>query len=338
MIKDAIATAAASREVPSEVMEGAIDTILRGEATPSQIGALLVALRMKGETAGEVSAAARVMMRHCVAVPVTKRPVLLDTCGTGGDGSNTFNISTAAAIVIAGCGVSVAKHGNRAATSKTGSADVLELLGVHVELSPAAVARCIENTGIGFMFARLHHPAMRHVGLTRSEIGVRTLFNFLGPLCNPAGATHQLIGVPEKRLCEMLARVLSDLGTTRSWVVWGDGGLDELSLSGPTHVAQVDGKELSSREVAPEDFGLTRQSAASLQVKDATESAAVIRAVFSGERGPHRDAVVINAAAGLFVAGEASSLRAAAEQASQAIDSGAATRKLESWARESQAR
>jgi anthranilate phosphoribosyltransferase len=338
MIKDAIATAAAGREVPSDVMEAAIETVLRGEATPAQIGALLIALRMKGETAGEVSAAARVMLRHCVAVPLAKPPVLLDTCGTGGDGSNTFNISTAAAIVIAGCGVSIAKHGNRAASSKTGSADVLELLGVHVELSPAGVARCIENTGIGFMFARLHHPAMRHVGAARSEIGVRTLFNFLGPLCNPAGATHQLIGVPERRLCEMLARVLSELGTTRAWVVWGDGGLDELSLSGPTFVAQVDGHELTTREVTPEDFGIQRQSMASLTVKDAAESAAVIRAVFAGERGPQRDAVVLNAAAGLYVAGEVVSLRAAAEQAAHSIDSGAAARKLESWARESQAR
>lgn len=338
MIKNAIATAAAAREVPSDVMEGAIETVLRGEATPSQIGALLVALRMKGETASEVSAAARVMRRHCVAVPLAKPPVLLDTCGTGGDGSNTFNISTAAAIVIAGAGVSVAKHGNRAASSKTGSADVLELLGVHVELAPAAIARCIENIGIGFMFARLHHPAMRHVAAVRSEIGVRTLFNFLGPLCNPAGASHQLIGVPERRLCEMLARVLSELGTTRSWVVWGDGGLDELSLSGPTYVAQVDGSELRTREVTPEDFGVKRQSTTSLQVKDAAESAAVIRAVLAGELGPRRDTVVLNAAAGLYVAGHSGSLLEAASQASQSIDSGAASRKLESWASESQAR
>jgi anthranilate phosphoribosyltransferase len=336
MIKDAIATAAAGREVPPEVMEGAIDTVLRGDATPAQIGALLVALRMKGESASEVSAAARVMRRHCVAVPLSKPPVLLDTCGTGGDGSNTFNISTAAAIVIAGCGVSVAKHGNRAASSRVGSADVLEALGVHVELSPAAVGRCIERTGIGFMFARLHHPAMRHVGPARSEIGVRTLFNFLGPLCNPAGASHQLIGVPERRLSEMLAKVLLELGTTRAWVVWGDGGLDELSLSGTTYVSEVEGGTLRTREVKPEDFGVERQNA-NLQIKDTAESAAIIRAVLAGERGPHRDAVLINAAAGLYVSERASSLIDAAHQASAAIDSGAALRKLESWARESQA-
>ncbi len=336
MIKDAIATAAAGREVPPEMMESAIDTVLRGEATAAQIGALLVALRMKGESVSEVTAAARVMRRHCVAVPLAKPPVLLDTCGTGGDLSNTFNISTAAAIVIAGCGVSVAKHGNRAATSKAGSADVLELLGVHVELSPAGVARCIERSGIGFMFARLHHPAMRHVGPARSEIGVRTLFNFLGPVCNPAGASHQLIGVPERRLCEMLASVLIGLGTTRAWVVWGDGGLDELSLSGPTYVAEIQGGDVRTREVTPEDFGIARQTV-SLQIKDAAESAAIIKAVLAGERGPHRDAVLINAAAGLYVAEEASSLKDAAARAAQALDSGAALRKLESWARESQA-
>jgi anthranilate phosphoribosyltransferase len=337
-IKDAIASAASAREVPIEVMEGAMDTVLRGEATPAQIGALLVALRLKGETSSEVTAAARVMLRHCVTVPLKKPAVLLDTCGTGGDGSNTFNISTAAGIVIAGCGVAIAKHGNRAASSKVGSADVLEVLGVNVELQPDAVARCIESAGIGFMFARLHHPAMRHVGAVRSEIGVRTLFNFLGPLCNPAGATHQLIGVPEKRLCEMLAHVLADLGTTRSWVVWGDGGLDELSLSGPTFVAQVDGKKVTTLEVTPEEFGITRQPTSSLVVKDVQESAAVIRAILAGERGPHRDAVVLNAAAGLYVAGQTSSLRAAAEQAAHAIDSGNALRKLESWAKASQAR
>jgi anthranilate phosphoribosyltransferase len=331
MIKDAIATAAASREVPSDVMERAFETLLRGEATPAQTAALLIALRMKGETAGEIGAAARVMRRHCVSVTLVKPPVLLDTCGTGGDGSGTFNISTAAAIVIAACGVAVAKHGNRAASSKTGSADVLEQLGVAAELQPAAVARCIEQLGIGFMFARLHHPAMRHVGPTRSEIGVRTLFNFLGPLCNPAGATHQLIGVPEPRLCEMLARVLGELGTTRAWIVCGEGGLDEVALSGPTRVAQLERGNLNVIEVAPADFGLPQAALETLKVGDVAESAAVIRAVFSGEKGPRRDAVLINAAAGLFVAGHAGSLREATSAAAEAIDTGAAQRKLEAW-------
>ena len=336
MIKEAIATAAAGREVPGAVMERAMEALFTGEATPSQIGALLVALRMKGETAGEIGASARVMRRHCVPVKVAHAAVL-DTCGTGGDGSLTFNISTAAALVVAGANVPVAKHGNRAASSKTGSADVLEQLGVNVELSAAAVERCIAECGIGFMFARLHHPAMRHVAATRAEIGVRTLFNFLGPLCNPASASHQLIGVPEPRLCEMLARVLGELGTTRSWVVCGDGNVDEIALSGPTRVTQIDRGKLEAREVAPEDFGVQRQPLESLKVEDAVQSAAVIRAVLAGERGPRRDVVLINAAAALYVAERAGSLREAAGIAAESIDSGAAQRKLEAWSAQSKA-
>ena len=334
MIKEAIATASAGREVPAEVMEGAMDLLFAGEASPAQIAAFLVALRMKGETSGEIAAGARAMRRHCVAVNVTK-PVLLDTCGTGGDGSHTLNISTAAAIVVAAAGVPVAKHGNRAASSKTGSADVLEQLGVRVELAPAAVARCIEQVGIGFMFARQHHPAMRHVAPVRSEIGVRTLFNFLGPLCNPASVTHQLIGVPEPRLCEILGRVLADLGTKRAWVVCGHGGLDELALSGPTRVAQLDRGGVTTFEINPEDFGFERKPLEGLRVADAAESAAAIRSVFAGTRGDssaRREVVVINAAAALFVASYASSLRDGVVQASEAIDSGAAQRTLESWA------
>ncbi|HKP57160.1 MAG TPA: anthranilate phosphoribosyltransferase [Polyangiales bacterium] len=336
MIKEAIATAAAGREVPTAVMERAMEALFTGEATPSQIGALLVALRMKGETAGEISASARVMRRHCVPVKVSHAAVL-DTCGTGGDGSLTFNISTAASLVVAGAGVPVAKHGNRAASSKTGSADVLEQLGVNVELPAAAVERCIEQCGIGFMFARLHHPAMRHVAATRAEIGVRTLFNFLGPLCNPASASHQLIGVPEPRLCEMLARVLGDLDTTRSWVVCGDGNVDEIALSGPTRVAQIDRGKLEASEVTPEDFGVQRQPLESLKVEDVGQSAAVIRAVLAGERGPRRDVVVINAAAALFVAERVGSLREGAAMAAESIDSGAAQRKLEAWSAQSKA-
>jgi anthranilate phosphoribosyltransferase len=206
---------------------------------------------------------------------------------------------------------------------------------VNIELSPAAVERCIEQCGIGFMFARLHHPAMRHVAATRSEIGVRTLFNFLGPLCNPASASHQLIGVPEARLCEMLARVLGELGTTRAWVVCGEGNLDEITLSGPTHVAQVDRGKLEAREVAPEDFGVQRQPLDDLKVADAAQSAAVIQAVLAGKRGPTRDVVVINAAAALYVAERAGSLREAAALAADSIDSGAAQRKLAAWSAQS---
>jgi anthranilate phosphoribosyltransferase len=332
-IQDAIAAATALREVPSEVMEGAMETVFRGEATAAQIGAFLVALRMKGETASELAAGARVMRRHCVAVPLAGKSVVLDTCGTGGDGSDTFNISTAAALVAAACGVSVAKHGNRSASSKSGSADVLEALGVNIELGPAAIARCVDECGIGFMFARAHHPAMRHVGPARSEIAVRTLFNVLGPLSNPASASHQVLGVPDPRMCETLARVLLQLGTQRAWVVCGEGNLDEVSLAGPTRVLELDAGVISERTVTPGDFGLEAQPMnGALKVKNAAESAGMILAVLGGERGAARDVVLINAAAGLFVAGGASSLAEATARAAEAIDSGAALRTLTSWA------
>jgi anthranilate phosphoribosyltransferase len=332
MIKDAIAAASASREVPAAMMEGAMETVLRGEATAAQLGALLVALRMKGETVSEIAAAARVMRRHCVAVALPGRAVVLDTCGTGGDGSDTFNISTAAALVAAACGVPVAKHGNRSASSKCGSADVLEALGVNIELAPAAIARCVDECGIGFMFARLHHPAMRHVAAARSEIAVRTLFNVLGPLSNPASASHQVLGVADPRQCETLAHVLRELGTEKAWVVCGDGNLDELSLAGPTRVVQLECGVLSELSVTPADFGLPAQPIDSLRVRDAKQSAALIQGVLAGERGPARDVVLINAAAGLYVSGHASSLLDATARASEAIDSGAAERTLQRWA------
>jgi anthranilate phosphoribosyltransferase len=277
------------------------------------------------------------MRRYCVRVELTPKPVVLDTCGTGGDGSQTFNISTAAALVIAACGVPLAKHGNRAATSRTGSADVLELLGVQIELSPERVARCIEEVGIGFMFARTHHPAMRHVGPVRAELGVRTLFNFLGPLTNPAAATHQLIGVPEPRLLGMMAGALAALGAQRAWIVHGDARLDELALTGPTRVAQLDGGVISEFVVTPEDFGLSTQPGADLRVQDARESAELIRAVLGGQRGAARDVVILNAAAGLVVAGRVAAFEAAARVAAEAIDSGAALETLAAWALATQA-
>jgi anthranilate phosphoribosyltransferase len=330
-IKDAICAVVAGRGLEAAQMEGAMESILQGQATPAQIAALLVALRMKGETVDELSAAARVMHRHCVPVVVAGSRPLIDTCGTGGDGLHTFNISTAAAIVVAAAGVAVAKHGNRAASSQTGSADVLEALGVAIELSPAHVARCIEQVGIGFMFARLHHPAMKHVGPVRSEIGVRTLFNFLGPLSNPASASHQVIGVSDARLLDTMAQVLGTLGKTRAMVVHGHGGMDEVSLSGPTQVAELrDGNVLRST-IAPEDFGLTTQPNADLRGGDAAHNAALIRALLAGEYGARRDAVVLNAAAALYVAGAAESPLVGAQLAARAIDSGDALRKLDAW-------
>jgi len=330
-VKTAI-TAAVSGEVLSPaVLRHAFEAIFRGQATPAQIGALLIALRMKGETPEELAAAASVMREHCVPVKLTPRPVVLDTCGTGGDGANTFNISTAAALVIAACDVPLAKHGNRAASSKVGSADVLETLGVRIDLSAQEVARCIEELGIGFMFARTHHPGMRHVAQVRAELGVRTIFNFLGPLSNPALASHQVIGVPSPKLLALFAQALSLLGARRVWVVHGHPAIDELSLSGPTQVVELDAGELREFTVQPEDFGL-RTTQADLSVNSAEESAAMIRAVLRGERGPARDVVVLNAAAGLVVSGRAASFQQAAQQAAEAIDGGAAFGKLANWA------
>jgi anthranilate phosphoribosyltransferase len=331
-VKAAIAAAVSGEEIAPALMEAAMSSMFSGEATPAQMAAFLIALRIKGETADEIAVAAAVMRRHCVPVALTKKAVVLDTCGTGGDGSQTFNISTAAALVIAAAGVPVAKHGNRAASSHAGSADVLEVLGVKIELAPLHVARCIEEIGIGFMFARAHHPAMRHVGPVRAELGVRTLFNFLGPLSNPASASHQVIGVPEVRLLDVFARALGRLGSERALIVHGHGGLDEFALSGPSRIAQLADGAVRELVVTPEDFGLTTQPNADLRVRDAQESASVIRAVLNGERGPHRDVVVLNAAAGLYVAGRAAAFDVAARLAAETLDSGAALAKLGAWA------
>lgn len=331
MIKDVISRLVDRNDVDAQVMEGAIETILRGEATAAQIAAVLIALRMKGETADELVAAARVMRRHAVPVKLHASAPVLDTCGTGGDGSDSFNISTVAAVVVAATGVAVAKQGNRAASSKCGSADVLEALGLSLDLSPERVARCIDQVGIGFIFARAHHPAMRHAGPVRAELGVRTIFNLLGPLTNPASPTHQLLGVGDGSRLDMMAEVLGRLGTEGAWVVHGHGGLDEVSLSGPTRVAALRGGTVRSFEVEPADFGVERADAAALLGGDATHNASIARAILDGERGPRRDAVVVNAAAALCAAGVAASPKAAAQTAAAAIDSGAARAKLAAW-------
>jgi anthranilate phosphoribosyltransferase len=332
VITDAIARAVEGRDLEPALMEQAMDAIFRGQATPAQIAGLLVALRIKGETAQELAAAARVMRRHALAVKVSAAPPILDTCGTGGDGSGSFNISSVSAIVVAAAGVSVAKHGNRAATSRAGSADMLEALGVDLAMTADAIGQCIDRLGIGFMFARTHHPAMKHAAPVRAELGVRTLFNFLGPLTNPAGATHQLLGVGDARKLETMARVLSLLGCRGAWVVHGHGGLDELSLSGPTEVAALDaGGAIRRFSVTPQDFGLQPADAAALQGGDAAENAAIARAVLAGERGPRRDVVLLNAAAALCAAGVVDGPGAAVARATTAIDSGAARAKLDAW-------
>jgi anthranilate phosphoribosyltransferase len=330
-MKEQIAKLVAGQALDAASMEQAMDAVLRGEASEIQVAALLVALRIKGESVDEIAAAARVMRRHAVLVPLQVSGPIVDTCGTGGDGTGSFNISTVAAIAVAACGVTVAKHGNRAASSQSGSADVLEALGVDLGASPERIARCIEQVGIGFMFARAHHPAMKHVAQVRAQLGVRTLFNFLGPLANPAGATHQLLGVGDSARLEVMAEVLCRLGTQGAWVVHGHGGLDEVSLGGRTRVAEVRGGSVRCFELGPEDFGVATAEISALRGGDAAQNATIARAILAGERGPKRDAVVVNAAAALCAAGVAATPAEGARMAAAALDDGRASAKLAAW-------
>jgi anthranilate phosphoribosyltransferase len=333
VITDAIREVVDGHDLPPSRVEDVMDAILEGRATPAQIAAFVVGLRMKGESAPEIAAAAHALRRHCEAIHPSVNGPLLDTCGTGGDRSHTFNISTAAAIVAAACGVAVAKHGNRAVSSTAGSADVVEALGIRIDLPPDEVKRCIEQVGIGFLFAPSHHAAMRHAAPVRRELGIRTLFNLLGPLANPASATHQVVGVYEAARVEQLAEALGSLGATAAWVVHGQGGLDEVSPSGPSQVAELARGQVTTFTVTPGDFGITPVPLEALRGGDARRNAEIIRGVLRKEQGPARDAVILNAAAALRVAGLESDLRLAAERAADGIDSGAAQRSLERWAR-----
>ena len=309
----------------SEVMK----EIMAGEVTPSQLGAFLTALRIKGETIDEISGLATTMRQMSVSVDIDSPEELLDVVGTGGDSSGSFNISTAAAIVAAGAGLRIAKHGNRAASSSSGSADVLESLGVKIELDPDSVARCIQDAGIGFMFAPLFHPAMRHAGPTRREIGFRTVFNILGPLTNPADAGHQLVGVPELSLVETIANVLGELGTKHSIVVHGDGGLDELSLSGPSLMIEYHNGNLRKTEVTPQAFGLKSANLDQIRIDSVDASSMIISNVLNGEPGPHRDIVVLNAGAALLAGDAVTNLQEGVEEAIKSIDSSSARDHLE---------
>jgi anthranilate phosphoribosyltransferase len=329
VIADAIKQAVAGHDLSSTDIEAAMDAILGGEASDAQIAAFVVALRMKGESADEIAAAARALRKHCETIQPNVDGPLLDTCGTGGDGLSTFNISTAAALVAAACGVAVAKHGNRAVSSQAGSADVLEAFGVRIDLTPERVQQCIEEVGIGFLFAPSHHGAMRHAAPVRRELGVRTLFNLLGPLSNPASATHQVVGVYDGGRVEQLAQALGSLGLTAAWVVHGQGGLDEVSPSGATSVAELRGGKVRTFEVTPADFGLPEVPLEALRGGDAPHNAEIIRSVLDGEQGPARIAVLLNAAAGLCVTGVANDPKVAAERAAEAVDSGAASQTLE---------
>lgn len=320
-----------SRDQAAEVMR----LLMSGEATPAQTGAILIALRMKGETVDEITGLAETMRRFATRVPAARRP-LVDTCGTGGDHSGTFNISTTAAFAVAGAGVAVAKHGNRSATSLCGSADVLEALGINIDLSPDRVARCIDEIGIGFLFARALHGAMKHVAPVRMELRARTVFNILGPLANPAGADGQVMGVFDAGLVEPLARVLNELGTRHAFVVAGLDGLDEITLSGPTRMAELRDGAVRVREVCPADFGLSEAPRAAILGGDAAENAVLLRRVLSGERGPMRDIVLLNTAPALVAGGAAEDLREGVARAAESIDSGAALEKLEALARATQ--
>jgi anthranilate phosphoribosyltransferase len=316
----------------------AMEAIMSGAATNAQIAAFLTALRMKGETVEELIGFAQVMRQKAVKVRThgadlvaqtgTDREMLIDTCGTGGDASGTFNVSTATAFVVAGAGLKVAKHGNRSVSSLCGSADVVETLGINLELTPAKVARCVDEAGIGFLYAPLLHTAMKHVMAARREMGIRTVFNMLGPLTNPAGANAQVIGVYSEALTEPLARVLAELGTFRAFVVHGADGLDEISNTGESRISEVHEGVVRNSRVRPEDFGMPRASIGDLQGGDREENARIIRDVLAGEQGPRRDIVLMNAAAALVVGAKARDLKEGAGLAAQSIDSGAAARKL----------
>jgi len=328
-----------SRDEAESVMRG----IMSGASTDAQIAAFLTALRMKGETVEELTGfalvmrekAARVRPRADVAAALsgTDREMLVDTCGTGGDATGTFNISTATAFVLAGAGIRVAKHGNRSVSSPCGSADVVEALGIRIDLSAESVARCIDETGIGFLYAPLLHDAMRYVMLARREMRIRTVFNLLGPLCNPAGANAQVLGVYSERLTETMAQVLCDLGARRALVVHGSDGLDEVTITGESKISEVRDGNIRTYYVTPEDFGLQRAPLAQIQGGDATRNAEIIRNVLSGVPGARRDVVLLNASAGLVAGGKSESMRQAIALARSSIDSGEALRRLDQLAR-----
>jgi anthranilate phosphoribosyltransferase len=339
IITEAIRALVDRRDLTRIEAAAAMEAIMSGAATGAQIGAFLTALRMKGETVEELIGFAQVMRQKVVRIRArgddvaglsgTDREMLIDTCGTGGDATGTFNVSTATAFVVAGAGLRVAKHGNRSVSSLCGSADVVETLGISLDLSPDAVARCIDEVGIGFLYAPLLHTAMKHVMPARREMGVRTVFNMLGPLTNPAAANAQIIGVYSAALTEPLARVLAELGTVRAFVVHGADNLDEISNTGESRVSEVREGMVRTYSVRPEDFGMPRASIKDLQGGDREQNAEIIRGVLGGEAGPRRDIVLMNAAAALVAGARARDLKEGVAVAAQSIDSHAARGKLE---------
>ena len=327
-IQQAIKAVIARQDLTREQMGEVMQQIMTGEATPSQIGGFLIGLRMKGETVDEITAAATVMRKLATHVQ-THSDHLVDTCGTGGDSSGSFNISTASAIVAAAAGAHVAKHGNRSVSSKSGSADVLEAAGVNLEIDPATVGRCIDEVGVGFLFAQKHHSAMRHAIGPRKEMGVRTIFNVLGPLTNPASAPNQVIGVFDGELVETMAQVLKQLGSRHVMVVHAEDGMDEISISVPTQVAELKDGVVKTYTISPQDFGLAVADVKSIKVDSVEQSLAMIESVFDKQRGPARDIVCLNAGAAIYVAGVAESHQRGVEMAGEVIDAGLASQVLQ---------
>ena len=327
MIKEAIATLVSGDPLTVEQAAQVMQEIMGGEATPAQLGAFVTALRLKGETVDEIVGLAKTM--RAKAIPVSTEGLVVDTCGTGGDGSHTFNISTTAAFVAAGAGLKIAKHGNRAMSSQCGSADVLEALGVKIDLNAEQVQRCLKEVGIGFMFAPVFHPAMKYAAAPRREIGIRTVFNILGPLTNPAGAKAQVLGVGDESLIEKLALVLQGLGCQYALLVHGEDGLDEITITGKTHVCELKNGNIKRYTVSPEDFGLSRASSDSIKGGDIKANADFLRNILAGALGPQRDIVLMNAAAALVVGGKAKTFQQGADIAKEVIDKGNASAKLD---------
>lgn len=342
MLKGAIQKVVNRSNLSEEEMEAAMEVIMSGQATPAQIGAFITALRLKGETIEEITGAARVMRQKATRIRVDAPAInidrdeinqdletVVDTCGTGGDGTNTFNVSTTTAFVVAGCGLRVAKHGNRSVSSLCGSADVMEKLGVNLDVPPSVVEKCLNQVGIGFLYAPALHGAMKHAIGPRREIGIRSIFNILGPLTNPAGANVQVLGVYEKELTPVLAEVLNKLGSRSAFVVYGEGSLDEISITGKTQVSELKDGQVSTYAIEPEDFGLPRASLEDIRGGDADKNAQIVLGVLEGEKGARRDMVLLNAAAALVAAGRAADFPEGITQAGEAIDSGRALEKLE---------
>ena len=341
MIKEVISKIVRDQNLTETEASAAMTEIMTGEATEAQIASFITALRMKGETSDEITGCAKVMKKF--ATPIRVRSLVdidredineddetvIDTCGTGGDGTNTFNVSTATAFLVCACGLRVAKHGNRSVSSACGSADVLEALGVNLNVTPEKVEECLSKIGIGFLFAPSLHGAMKYAIGPRRQIGIRTIFNLLGPLTNPASATAQVLGVYEEKLVEVIANVLKNLGSKKAWVVHGEDGLDEISISSDTLIAELSDDKVKIFKINPDDFGIKKAFVSDIKGGTAVENALIIRKILSGEAGPKRDIVLLNAAAGLYVGGKAKDINEGLTMAKEAIDSGRAKEKLE---------